>query len=136
MSRNKYKNTNKYFRKKKKKLYKHETRTAGQIGAVRSGTTYQRMSFCPVVVDVDVVIVVDVDVSVVGSAAHIMNDCRHGRGASGVAERLQQGREGRLSGGQGRRQGAAERQKFLTRHVLIDRHGRIVLCTTTHVQPR
>lgn len=89
-----------------------------------SGTTYECVPFCrrPVVV----VVIIVVDCAVVGGATHVLHDGRHW-GATSLAERLQQRRKCRLAGGQGRRQGAAERQKFLARHVLVDRNGGIVL---------
>lgn len=99
-----------------------------------NSTTHERVSFrrCRPVV---VVVAADADVAVGGGggdgrvAAHVLNDGRDGR-AAGVAERLQQRRQGRLAGGQGRRQGAAERQKFLARHLLVGRDAGVVLYAT------
>lgn len=84
------------------------------------------MTFRPVVVPVAVVVVV-VDVAAIGGAIHILYDGRHG-GTSSLAERLQQRRQGWLSGGQSCRQGPADRQKFLARHILVVRvSGGVVL---------
>lgn len=102
----------------------------GHMGGGGVNCTHERVSFCrrrPVVV-------VDADVAVGGGrvAAHVLNDGRDGRSA-GLAKRLQQRRQGRLAGGQGRRQGTAERQKFLARHFLVDRNAGVVLYATKHI---